>query len=359
MRYNGKHISVSVFGHSHGPAVGMVMEGVPAGIRLDLAALQAFLARRAPGQGRHTTARREADAPRFLSGLTGDITCGAPICAVIDNQDARGADYEALHDIPRPSHADYPARVKYGAAYDGRGGGPFSGRMTAPLCVAGGIALQLLAQKGVQVGAHIASIGGVRDDAFDPLAVSAADFARARQGALPVLSAQAGERMLCAIEEARAGQDSLGGVVECAAIGLPVGLGGPLFEGLESQIALAVFAIPAVKGIEFGSGFAAAGLRGSQHNDPYALRDGRVVTRSNHAGGLLGGMTTGMPLIVRAAFKPTPSIGLAQRSVDLARMEETEIVIAGRHDPCVAPRAVPVVEAAVALALLDAILEET
>ena len=358
MRFKGNNVSVSLFGQSHAPAVGMVMEGLPAGVRLDLAALQAFLDRRAPGQGAYASARREADRPRFLSGLVDNTTCGAPLCAVIENLDAHSADYEKLRDIPRPSHADYPARVKYGASWDGRGGGAFSGRMTAPLCVAGSVALQILAQKGVSVGAHIAAIGSACDKAFDPLAVCEADFARARQNALPALNAEAAQKMMDEIQAAREAQDSLGGIVECAAIGLPVGLGGPLFEGLESQIAQALFAIPAVKGVEFGSGFAAAGMRGSQHNDPYALREGRVVTLSNHAGGLVGGMTTGMPLIVRAAFKPTPSIGQKQRSVDLAHMEETELVIGGRHDPCVVPRAVPVVEAAVSLVLLDEMLSK-
>jgi len=359
MHFRGKQLSVSIFGQSHAPAIGAVIEGLPAGFRVDQDRLQAFMSRRAPGQGRFTTARKEADEPEFLSGLTDGVTCGSPVCAVIKNGDTRSKDYEAFRQVPRPSHADYPALVKYGNAYDIRGGGPFSGRLTAPLCIAGGIALQVLETKGVRVGAHIASIGSQTDRRFDPVRVSAADFDQILANGFPTLSKTDGEDMLAEIEEARKAEDSIGGTVEAAAIGLPVGLGGPLFEGLESALAAACFGIPAVKGVEFGDGFFAALLKGSQHNDAYAMDRGRVVTKTNHAGGLAGGMTTGMPLILRVAFKPTPSIGLAQQSVNLADGIETQLVIKGRHDPCVVPRAVPVVEAAVALVLLDAMLSET
>lgn len=356
MQFRGNKISVSVFGQSHAPAIGMVMTGLPAGIPVDREALQRFLARRAPGQGSFATARKEADLPEFLSGLMEDVTCGAPVCAVIRNTDARSADYAQLRDVPRPGHADYPAWVKYGEAYDTRGGGQFSARLTAPLCVAGGIALQELARRGVRVGAHLAAVGSVRDAAFDPVAVCSADFERIAGNGFPVLDPAAGEAMRAEIETARLAQDSVGGIVECAALGLPAGLGGPLFEGIESALSAALFAVPAVKGVEFGNGFGAAALRGSANNDPYSVQNGKVVTRTNHAGGLLGGMTTGMPLVLRAAFKPTPSIGLPQKSVRLSRMEETELAVAGRHDPCVAPRAVPVVEAVCALVLLDLLL---
>lgn len=356
MQFKGERLSVSVFGQSHAPSVGMVMEGLPSGFAIDSERLSAFMARRAPGQGSFTTARKEADALEFLSGLTGNKSCGAPICAVIRNSDTRSRDYSRFLSVPRPSHADYPARVKFGPSFDIRGGGQFSARLTAPLCAAGGIALQWLEAQGVAVGAHIAAIAGIRDAAFDPVNVSAADFEAVQKNGFPVLDAASGAQMLTAIEEARQAQDSVGGIVECAAVGLPVGLGDALFGGLESALSAALFAIPAVKGVAFGSGFQASDMRGSQHNDAYVLRDGRVATATNHAGGILGGMTTGMPLIFQAAFKPTPSIGQPQRSVNLDTMEETELIITGRHDPCVVPRAVPVVEAVTALVLMDKML---
>ena len=356
MQFRGEKLTVTVFGQSHAPAIGMVMAGVPAGFRVDREALQTFLDRRAPGQGAHTTARKEADVPEFVSGLVADTSCGAPICAMIRNSDTHSRDYSQFLTVPRPSHADYPARVKYGTSFDIRGGGQFSGRLTAPLCVAGGMALQWLKGQGVRIGAHIAAIGGVPDAAFDPVQVNDQDFDLIAKNAFPVLDPKAGKAMLQAIVDARLAQDSVGGEVECAVLGLPVGVGGALFDGLESALSAALFAIPAVKGVSFGDGFAAAALRGSQHNDAYMLRDGRVQTATNHAGGILGGMTTGMPLLMRAAFKPTPSIGQPQRSVNLDTMEETELIITGRHDPCVVPRAVPVVEAMAALVLMDRLL---
>ena len=353
MVFEGKRLRVSIFGQSHAPAVGAVITGLPAGLRVDEEKLRSFLSRRAPGQGKHTTARKETDLPEFLSGLTDGVTCGAPLCVVFRNADTRSADYEALRDLPRPGHADYPASVRYGGHQDVRGGGAFSARLTAPLCAAGGIALQWLADRGVFVGAHAREIAGVEDDPLDPMTAGAEDFRRILANGFPVLDAAAGQRMLEAIESARRAGDSVGGVVECAAAGLPVGIGGPLFEGLESVLASALFAIPAVKGVEFGEGFRAARLRGSENNDPYRMRAGKVTVASNHAGGLLGGMTDGAPLLLRAAFKPTPSIALPQQSVSLRRGEDAELVIHGRHDPCVVPRAVPVVEAAVALVLAD------
>lgn len=356
MIFRGKKLTVSIFGQSHAAAIGAVIDGLPSGFRIDREQLQAFLNRRAPGQGRLTTARKEADEPEFVSGLNGDMTCGAPVCAVIRNGDTRSRDYDAFRCVPRPSHADYPAIVKYGESYDIRGGGPFSGRLTAPVCAAGGIALQMLAERGVRIGAHIASVSNQTDRRFDPLRVSPADFDLIAANGFPTLSREAGEEMMAEIENARRAEDSVGGTVEAAAVGLPVGLGGPLFEGLESALAAACFAIPAVKGVEFGDGFFAALLRGSQHNDAYAMDGEQVVTRTNHAGGLVGGMTTGMPLIFRVAFKPTPSIGMPQQSVNLEEGRETELTIRGRHDPCVVQRAVPVVEAMTALVLLDEIL---
>ena len=351
-----EHLRVNIFGQSHGAAVGVTVEGLPAGESIDLEALQRFLDRRAPGRHELSTPRREQDRPRILAGLAEGVTCGAPFTAIIKNTNVRSADYEALRDVPRPGHADYPAQVKYGGHQDVAGGGAFSGRLTAPLCIAGGVCLQLLRRRGVEIAAHVAEIGGIMDEPFDPVRVDAETMAALRALPLPVLNEAQGEAMREAILAAAREGDSLGGVVECAVMGLPVGLGGPLFEGLDGALASAVFAIPAVKGVEFGAGFGAARLRGSENNDPYAIHGGRVVTDTNNAGGVLGGMSTGMPLIFRAAFKPTPSIALPQKSVSLSRGEETELRVQGRHDPCVVPRAVPAVEAAAAIVVLDAML---
>lgn len=352
----GKHLTVSLFGQSHGDAIGVVVDGLPAGFAVDEEALARFLARRAPGRSPLTTPRHEADAPEFLSGLVDGKTCGAPLCAVIRNTNTRSGDYAQLLDLPRPSHADYPAFIKYSGAADMRGGGHFSARLTAPLCIAGGIALQMLAARGITVGAHIAAIGGEADDAFDPVHIDAATLHTVTEQPLPVLNAQAGERMADIIAAAAAEEDSVGGIVECAAVGLPVGLGDPMFDGMENRLAAALFGIPAVKGVEFGAGFAAAAMRGSEHNDPYRMENGRVVTETNNAGGIAGGITTGMPLVLRAAFKPTPSIGKPQRTVRLSTGENAPLTVHGRHDPCVVLRAVPCVEAVTALVLLDMLL---
>lgn len=352
----GKHLTVSLFGQSHGNAIGVVVDGLPAGFAVDEDALAQFLARRAPGRSPLTTPRHEADTPEFLSGLVDGKTCGAPLCAVIRNTNTRSADYAELLDLPRPSHADYPAFVKYGGAADMRGGGHFSARLTAPLCIAGGIALQMLAARGITVGAHIAAIGGEADDAFDPVRVDADTLRAVTEKPLPVLNDEAGKRMADVIAAAAAEDDSVGGIVECAAVGLPVGLGDPMFDGMENRLAAALFGVPAVKGVEFGAGFAAAAMRGSEHNDPYRMENGRVVTETNNAGGIAGGITTGMPLLLRAAFKPTPSIGKPQRTVRLSTGENAPLTVHGRHDPCVVLRAVPCVEAVTALVLLDMLL---
>ena len=352
----GNLLHVSVFGQSHGRAIGVVVDGLPAGEAIDLAELQAFLDRRRPGKSALSTARKEGDVPTFLSGLENGHTCGAPLCAVIENSDQHSADYGGLTDTPRPGHADFTAAVKWGGAADMRGGGHFSGRLTAPLCIAGGIAKQILARRGIFVGAHLSEVAGIPDAAF-PLhptpellnSLAAKDF--------PVLDEEAGARMQQAILEARQEGDSVGGIVECAAIGLPAGLGEPMFGGVENRLAAALFGIPAVKGVEFGAGFAAARLRGSENNDPFTMNHGRVETVSNHAGGILGGITSGMPVIVRAALKPTPSIARPQQTVSLQAGEETQLQIRGRHDPCIAHRAVPVVEAVTAAVLLDLLLE--
>ncbi len=352
----GKLLRVSLFGQSHGAAVGVLVDGLPAGEAVDLDELQAFLDRRRAKPDGLSTARAETDVPRFLSGLEDGKTCGFPLCAVLDNTDTHSRDYDALRAVPRPGHADYTAWAKWRGFADMRGGGHFSGRLTAPLCVAGGIAKQILSRRGVHVGAHLCRAGGVADAPFPPSPTPGLFDALAAK-AFPVLDDDAGERMKGAIRAARADADSVGGVVECAAVGLAAGLGGPFFDGLESRLAAAVFGIPAVKGVEFGAGFGAADLRGSDNNDPFAVRGGAIVTETNHSGGILGGITTGMPVVFRAAFKPTPSIGKPQQSVDLNTMEAATLTVSGRHDPCVAHRAVPVVEAVAACVLLDLLLE--
>ncbi len=319
----------TIFGQSHAPAIGVTIEGLPAGFVPDMEKLQAFLDRRAPGRDRFSTPRREADAPQFVSGLRDGAACGAPVTALIYNSDTRSKDYSELEYIPRPGHADFPAMVKYGEHRDFAGGGQFSGRLTAPLCIAGGLALQVLYSLGIEIHAEIAAIGGDT----------------------------APETMFGRIDEARGQSDSVGGVIRCVCTGLPAGVGEPMFGGLENRIAQAVFGIPAVKGIDFGAGFGVSEMRGSENNDPFYFDGGAVKTEGNNHGGILGGISTGMPVVFRAFFKPTPSIGKPQRSVNLKTGKAAELVIRGRHDPCIVPRAVPCVEAAAAAAIYDAILE--
>ena len=341
----------SLFGESHGPAVGVVLEGVPAGLELDLDAIRFDLSRRAPGKNALSTARREADEPHILSGVFEGRTTGAPLCAVIENTDTRSKDYSRTKDLARPGHADYAAHVRYGGFNDYRGGGHFSGRLTAPLVFAGGVAKQLLAQKGVTVGAHISSVYGVNDDAledWESLRLCAAkDF--------PVLNDEKGAEMREAILEAKNEQDSVGGSIECGVFGLPPGLGAPDFDqNAEGIFAKYLFAVPAVKAVGFGAGTAFALMRGSEANDPlYVDTDGSVKAEQNCAGGVNGGITNGMPLVFEVTMRPTPSIARKQFTVDMARMENAELELAGRHDPCVVHRAVPVIEAAAALAACE------
>ena len=345
----GENLRLTIFGQSHSPAIGMTLEGLPAGTEIDMEALRAFLARRAPGQNAWSTARKEADLPEFLSGLRGSVTCGVPLTAVIRNTDTRSGDYAPFAETPRPGHADYTASVRYHGFQDPAGGGHFSGRMTAPLCIAGGICIQALNRLGVTILSRIAMIGGI-EDRGELLCPTAGN-------AFPTVDPDRGSEMQNAIAEARAAGDSLGGIVECKVLGLPAGLGDPMFDGMENRIASIVFGIPAVKGIEFGAGFRAAEMKGSEHNDDFAIRNEKIVTETNNHGGILGGITSGMPLIFRAVIKPTPSIFQKQKSVSLSKMEETPLQIQGRHDPCIVPRAVPCIEAAAAIAIYDALLE--
>ncbi|MBQ8288529.1 MAG: chorismate synthase [Clostridia bacterium] len=357
----GHNIKISVFGQSHSDAIGVTVDGLPAGEVIDPAALRAFMARRAPGQGAYSTTRREPDLPEFLSGvLEGEngmlVTCGAPLTAIIRNTNTRSSDYAKLKDCPRPGHADYTAEVRYNGYQDVRGGGHFSGRLTAPLCIAGGICLQILARRGITVGAHIYSVGDVQDTPYSPLIDTPALLQKTASG-FPVLDDEAGKAMLDLIEVCRKDGDSIGGIIECAVIGVPAGIGSPMFDGVENRLAQAIFGIPAVKGVEFGAGFDASRLRGSQNNDGYYMDGSAVKTRTNRAGGILGGITNGMPVLFRAAFKPTPSIFREQQSVSLSGGCDTPLVIEGRHDPCIVPRAVPVVEAVAAAVMLDMILD--
>lgn len=354
-----KHnIRISVFGESHGNAIGISVNGFPAGEKIDPEELKAFTERRKPGKNPLSTARKEEDIPQFLSGIQDNVLTGSPLCAIIQNTNTRSEDYKNFENTPRPGHADYTAAVKWQGKADMRGGGHFSGRLTAPLCIAGGIAKQILRRRGISIGAHIRSVGNIEDRPF-PLYPTPELFHSVATKDFPVIDDEKGEEMKAAVLAAATEGDSIGGTVECAVTGLPVGIGGPLFEGAESSIAAAMFGIPAVKGIEFGSGFHGSTLRGSENNDAFCFdENGNVATETNHCGGILGGITNGMPLTFRIALKPTPSIAKPQQTVNLQKKELTEISIQGRHDPCIVHRAVPVVEAVSALAILDLLPQE-
>lgn len=352
----GESVKISIFGGSHTAAIGVNIEGLPAGESIDWQEVLGQMARRAPGQDKTATTRKESDEPKVLCGLLEGVTTGAPLCAVIENRNQRSKDYSQLKILPRPGHADYTAGIKYGGYQDVRGGGHFSGRLTAPLVFAGALARQILRRRGIVIGSHVLKIAGakVSDQPFDPVGVQEELLDRLSGEYFPVIDPAAGESMRRSIEEARLGGDSVGGVVECAILGMPAGAGDPIFDGIENRIASVVFGIPAVKGIEFGAGFAAADMRGSENNDPmYMGPNGQVRTRTNNSGGILGGISNGMPIIFRAAFKPTPSISREQDTVDLAAGKDAKLIITGRHDPCVVPRAAPVAEAAAAVAVLD------
>lgn len=342
----------TIFGESHGPAIGVVLENVPSGLVLDMEVVAREMDRRAPGKNLLSTARREADAVKILSGLFEGRTCGTPLCGVIENTDTRSRDYQ--NDLPRPGHADYAAHIRYNGCNDYRGGGHFSGRLTAPLVFAGAVAKQILAQRGIYVGAHIRQIGPVEDERFDPVHTDPALFQTLAEKTFPTLSDLAGERMRKEIYDARERMDSVGGAIECAVVGMPAGLGSPDFgcnvEGILSQH---LFAVPAVKAVEFGVGFGFAAMYGSQANDPLTMAGDRVETTTNHTGGINGGITNGMPIVFSVALRPTASISQPQQTISLSRQENAELVVHGRHDPCVVHRAVPVIEAAAALAMTE------
>lgn len=355
----GKNIKMTIYGGSHDDHIGVRVSGFPRGISVNEEELRAFMARRAPGKNEYSTPRKETDLPEFISGVTDGVTDGGELHAIIRNTNQRSADYASTSFIPRPSHADFAARKKYGEGVDLRGGGHFSGRLTAPMCIVGGICLQYLKTKNIHIGAHIFSVGDVCDTPYDMVNVTAETLSGASASDFPCLDEGASLAMRTLITEARERGDSVGGVIECAAIGVPAGLGEHMFDGIENRISEIVFGIPAVKGIEFGLGFESARIYGSQNNDPFTTDGKTITTLTNNAGGILGGMSTGMPIVFRAAMKPTPSIFLEQRSVDMVSMTPAVLKIHGRHDPCIAVRAVPVFEAAMAIALFDLLLDGT
>lgn len=349
----GDKIKISVFGESHGNGIGVVIDGLPAGVKIDMDSVLVQMSRRAPGKDKTATPRKESDLPKVLSGMLGDTLTGAPLCAVIENTNTRSGDYGNLLSCPRPGHSDYTAFVKYNGANDIRGGGHFSGRITAPIVFAGSICRQILAQKGIKIAAHINSIGNVADEPFNPVSIDDALIDRLNASSFALIDNSVEEKMRDEVEDARMSLDSIGGTIECAVTGIEAGIGEPMFDGVEGAIAKAVFGVPAIKGIEFGKGFELSKMRGSQSNDSFRYKDGKVVTESNNCGGILGGITNGMPIIFRAAVKPTPSIAQKQKSVDLQKKENTELEVHGRHDPCIVPRAVPVIEAVTAIAIAN------
>lgn len=349
----GDKIKLSIFGESHGEAIGCVIDGLPAGIKIDMNAVYKDMQRRAPGKDKTATQRLEKDIPHILSGMLDNVTTGAPLAMVIENTNTKSGDYSNLMTVPRPGHSDYPAYVKYGGNNDIRGGGHFSGRLTAPLVFAGSVAKQILSQMGVTIGAHIKQIGSVCDAVSDLNKTDKSLLDTLSSSTFSLIDETKEQAMRDEIEKARLSLDSVGGIIECFAVGLPVGLGGNMFDTVEGKLASILFGVPAVKGVEFGIGFGFANKRASEVNDQYEIKNGRVATLSNNNGGVLGGMTDGAPLSVSVAIKPTPSIAKKQKSVNLLTMENAELEIHGRHDPCIVVRAVPVIECAVALGLLD------
>jgi len=346
----GKMFQVTLFGESHGPVVAAVIDGCPAGLRLDPDDINRELAKRIPPDPGVTSARREQDEVQILSGVLDGYTTGAPIAILTPNKDVRSQDYDKLKTVARPGHADYPARMKYGGFNDLRGGGRASGRLTAPMVMAGAVAKKLLGSIGVQVYAHTIQIQNVR---LEKHPTHGDIIQNTYSNAVRCADSETAEKMRAAVLEARKEGDSLGGVVECIAEGLPPGVGDPLFDSLDADLAKISFSIPAVKGFEVGLGFQAASVLGSINNDPYTVRNGKIVTLTNNAGGILGGLSNGMPIVVHVAFKPPSSIPKEQTTVNLKEMRDTKVEVVGRHDPCIVPKAVPVVEAAVALVLAD------
>lgn len=352
------NISIQIFGESHGPAIGVVIDNLPPGEYIDMEKVYAFMSRRAPKKDGTTTSRSEKDIPQVLSGVLDNRTTGTPLAAVIQNTDTHSKDYGNISKLARPGHADYTGAMRYRGFNDVRGGGHFSGRLTAPLCFAGAVCSQILERRGIYTGAHVASVHGIKDEKFSKTEVSKENILSVREKYFPVIDDAKGEEMRAEIQKARLAQDSVGGVVECACINVPAGIGSPIFDGLENSIAQLIFGIPAVKGLEFGAGFRASEMLGSQNNDEFFIDEkGHVKSYTNNHGGILGGISSGMPITLNVAFKPTPSISKPQKTIDYSSMKNETLVIKGRHDPCIAARAVPCVESAVNIAVLSHLLE--
>jgi len=349
----GNKIKLSIFGESHGKAIGINIDGLEPGIELDLDYINREMERRAPGKNKLSTPRKEEDSFQILSGYFNGRTTGTPLCAVIYNTNQHSKDYEKTKNLMRPSHGDFTGYIKYGGFNDYRGGGHFSGRITAPLVFAGAICKQILERKGIIIGSHIKSIEKLEDKSFNMVKIDAEKLKTLREVSFPVLDESIGSKMEETIIKAREKKDSVGGIIETAVINLPVGIGDPFFDSVESTLAQLLFSVPGVKGVEFGAGFDIAKMKGSEANDEYYTDGDKIKTFSNNNGGILGGITNGMPLVFRVAMKPTPSITKSQRTVDIETRENTKIEIEGRHDPCIVPRALPVVEAVAAIAVLD------
>jgi len=349
----GRNVKYSIFGESHGKGIGIVIDGLPAGIELDIGYIESEMKRRAPGKNNISTSRYEEDSFEILSGYFSGKTTGAPLCAVIFNSDQHSKDYDRFKDVMRPGHGDYSGYVKFSGFNDYRGGGHFSGRLTAPLVFAGAIAKQILGQKGVIIGSHIYGVGSIYDTPFDKVSISAETLDALRESSFPVIHDEKASSMIELILQAKKELDSVGGIVEAAVLNLSPGLGSPFFDSVESSVSHLLFSIPAVKGVEFGAGFEIAKMKGSEANDQFFIEDGSIKTYTNNNGGILGGITNGMPLVFKVAFKPTPSIGKLQKTINISNNENTEIEIEGRHDPCIVQRAIPVVEAAAAMVILD------
>lgn len=353
----GSNIKLSLFGESHGDAIGVTIDGLPAGISLDLEAINFEMRRRAPGANKLSTTRVEKDEFKILSGYFKGKTTGTPLCMVIENTNTRSRDYDKTKDLMRPGHADFTGLKRYLGNNDYRGGGHFSGRLTAPICFAGAIAKQILGEQGIRLGSHIKSIGHIEDRPFNKVDISSELLESLKHKKIPTIQEEQAIQMEKLILEAKEDSDSVGGVVEVAVLNVMPGLGSPFFDSIESKISQMAFSVPGVKAIEFGQGFAISKMKGSDANDEFYIEDGVVKTYTNNNGGVLGGISNGMPIIFRVALKPTPSIGKKQRTIDIKKCEDTEISISGRHDPCIVIRALPVLEAITALAILDLILE--
>ena len=350
----GQYLKLSLFGQSHGEAIGITLDGFPAGMTIDMEALQRHMARRAPGSSKLTTPRKEADTPELLSGCLNGRTTGQPLTAIIRSSNTRSADYGESVDLVRPGHADYTGHVRYFGFEDFRGGGHFSGRLTAPIVFAGSLCRQWLAAQGVTVACHVQQLGSLHDKSFlDAPEAGDTPVEALMDMPLPTLRTALSSQMEQLVLEAREAGDSVGGVLECRVDGLPAGLGAPFFDSVESVLSHLMFSIPAVKGVSFGEGFGFAELRGSQANDVFRMDGSHVVTETNRCGGILGGITTGMPMVFRCVIRATPSIAKEQDTVSLQRGENAKLSVHGRHDPCILPRAVPVVESMAAIGIME------